>query len=264
MQKLIIACGLLFAITAHASDSGPVWTAEKSMRLLRDGNARFVSGKPNRWNSGEKRRQELTGGQTPYACIIACADSRVPPEQIFDCGLGELFVIRVAGNVTPVEVVASADYAVGHLHCPVVVVMGHTRCGAVGAALSDSDFLEPLKSLIGEIEPSVAACESKGYEAEALYDGAIRENARNGAMSLLAGSRAIDEAVAAGECVVLSAVYDIESGEVNWLSQVTAPQEEPAKSLHAESKPTEHKEQTAEHPVQEATRKSISTTKSRH
>ncbi len=218
-----VVISLLIAFTASiAGDHTQVWSVDQAMTKLQNGNQRFVIGKPNVWDSGSARRETLTAGQTPYACVITCADSRVPPEQIFDSGLGELFVIRVAGNVTPVEVLASADYAVGHFGCPVVVVMGHTKCGAVSAALSDTDFPEPLNTLVNEIRPSVDACLSKGYTDDEIYDGAIKENARAGAASLISGSRSIEQAVAAGNCVVLSAVYDMGTGAVIWQSQTGA------------------------------------------
>lgn len=265
MKKLYLLL-LLIATTGLASDRGPAFTVDQSLEKLRNGNKRFVDGKPNRWNSGEKKRQELSSGQTPYACIITCADSRVPPEQIFDASLGELFVIRVAGNVTPPDVIASADYAVGHLNCPVVVVMGHTKCGAVGAALSETNFPEPLNSLVEEIRPSVYACERKGYEGESLYEGAIKENARAGAAALLSGSRDIEDAVASGHCTVLSAVYDIESGIVDWQSQMgNVAWDNPQ---HQNSVvPGVHKNESshdAPAPDQQATRKSVSSTKRKH
>jgi len=221
MQKLII---LLFAgaLIAQASEQSKNLTAEQAIQKLQKGNERFVKDKPRAWSSDAEAREKLAAGQSPYACIVSCADSRVPPEQIFDTGLGELFVVRVAGNVTPREVVASVDYAVGHLGCPVVVVMGHTKCGAVAAALSESEFDEPLNSLVAEIRPVVDACHEKGYNEGDLYEGAIKENARSGASKLIAGSRAVEDAVAEGNCVVLSAVYDISTGEVHWQSQFSA------------------------------------------
>ena len=217
LVSIIVFCGVVFA-----NDNTPTWTVDQAMTNLQKGNERFVKGKPKVWDSGAAKREHLAAGQTPYACIISCSDSRVPPEQIFDAGLGELFVIRVAGNVTPKEVLASADYAVGHLHCPIVLVMGHTKCGAVGAALSESDFPEPLNTLVNEIRPSVEACQSKGYGTDDLYSGVIKENARNGASTLISGSLAIEQAVSEGACVVLSAVYDIETGKVSWESQLSA------------------------------------------
>jgi len=258
---------LLLSVAVTANEKAATHTTNQSLAKLRDGNERYVKGQPARWNSGEAKRQELSAGQSPYACIITCADSRVPPEQIFDAGLGELFVIRVAGNVTPPEVIASADYAVGHLHCPVVVVMGHTKCGAVAAALTATELSEPLKTLIDEIRPSVEACENKGYDEESLYAGAIKENARAGASSLLSGSRHIEEAVAEGQCSVLSAVYDIETGRVEWQSQMSSiawntPEKHSAPEAHVE-----HESSTASEPQgthQQATRQSVSSTKKRH
>ncbi len=280
MKTLVLLIVFSFTV-AFASEETQTWTADQAMSKLQKGNERFVKGKPNVWDSGETKREHLAAGQTPYACIITCSDSRVPPEQIFDAGLGELFVIRVAGNVTSKEVVASADYAVGHLHCPVVVVMGHSKCGAVGAALAETDFPEPLNTLVKEIRPNVDACQAKGYGADDLYAGAIKENARAGASTLLAGSLSIEQAVADGKCVVLSSVYDIETGEVSWQSQMGAvvlKQVEPAPAPVAEAPklaPTEsaHKGEsvaktekaassTSEH--SQATRKTTGSSKQKH
>lgn len=219
---MIWLCVLAMGTASLVFGSGntSVWTSQSALENLQNGNERFISGKPKVWDSGAAAREKLSTGQSPYACVITCSDSRVPPEEIFDTGLGELFVIRVAGNVTPADVVASADYAVGHLNCPVVVVMGHTRCGAVGAALSESEFAEPLNSLITQIKPHAEACQAKGYAPEEIFAGVVKENARAGAVHLLAGSRAIEQAVMDGKCVVLSAVYDIETGVVDWQSQL--------------------------------------------
>lgn len=265
-MKYVYLLVLLLSTAVTASEKSAPYTPSQSLAKLRDGNDRFVKGQPARWNSGDARRQELSASQSPYACIITCSDSRVPPEQIFDAGLGELFVIRVAGNVTPPEVIASADYAVGHLHCPVVVVMGHTKCGAVAAALTATELSEPLKTLVEEIRPSVEACESKGYDEESLYAGAIKENARTGANSMLSGSRHIEEAVAEGHCVVLSAVYDIETGSVEWQSQMTNIAWNAKSAQTAPTAELEHESTTSEpqNTHQQTTRQSVSSTKKRH
>ena len=144
-------------------------------------------------------RETLSSGQNPFAAVVCCSDSRVIPEAIFETGLGELFVIRVAGNVVGEHELGSIQYAVEHLGTPLVVVLGHTHCGAVGAALAGgaegytATLTEPIRSAIGE----------EGDEREASC-----ANARAGA------ERA---AKALGAVTVLPAIYDIETGEVSWL-----------------------------------------------
>ncbi len=264
MKIITLVLWLIWGAAGFAAEPSKTWTVDQSLARLRDGNARFVSGNPDRWDSGENRRREAAGGQTPYACIVTCSDSRVPPEQIFDAGLGDLFVIRVAGNVTSPEIVASADYAVDHLSCPVIVVMGHSNCGAVSAALAETAYPEPVNSLIEHIRPSVSACEAKGYDGSSLYDGVIRENARVGAMSLLSGSRAIEEAVTRGRCIVLSAVYDLASGVVHWQSQVAAPTQEAVQVEQLSNKDSKLSEPAPEPIIQETMRTRIASSKSRH
>ena len=105
---------------------------------LKEGNGRFVSDKLDGKLQDSNRRESLTGGQQPFAIILSCADSRVVPELAFDAGLGELFTVRIAGNVANTSTIASIEYAIAHLNTRVIVVMGHESCGAVGAAVSSS------------------------------------------------------------------------------------------------------------------------------
>src|SRR6188768_2923248 len=114
--------------------SGPIYTAEESLERLIEGNQRFVEGRPTGLGNYRYSVSDLTAGQQPFATILGCSDSRVPPELIFDVGLGELFVIRVAGNFMSPEVAGSFQYAGSYLHTPLFVIMGHTGCGAISAA----------------------------------------------------------------------------------------------------------------------------------
>ena len=121
-----VTTGLLFAQEA-------IPTPTAALERLKEGNARFAGDRPAAKDQGSKRRAELARGQRPFAVIITCSDSRVPPETVFDQGLGDLFVIRLAGNVVDTAAVGSVEYAVAHLHVPLVVVLGHEECGAVQA-----------------------------------------------------------------------------------------------------------------------------------
>ena len=124
---------------------------------LKDGNSRFVSDKLDGQLQDSSRRNLLTGGQQPFAIILSCADSRVVPELAFDTGLGELFVVRVAGNVANTSSIASMEYAVAHLGSKVIVVMGHESCGAVTAAVGGGDNGYNLNHLLAHIAPAISA-----------------------------------------------------------------------------------------------------------
>ncbi|MBQ9068602.1 MAG: hypothetical protein IJ131_05985 [Eggerthellaceae bacterium] len=176
---------------------------------LKQGNQKYVSATRNAGDvSSELRERLVANGQHPYACVISCADSRVVPEHIFSAGLGELFCIRVAGNVVGVEELASCVYAVEHLGVQLVVVLGHTHCGAVGAALAGGvDASDPLYPLVDSIVQAI------GSERDA--DAASVANARAGAEALLA-CPALASRVEAGNLAVVGALYRTDSGAVDF------------------------------------------------
>lgn len=229
---------LLAAIAVQAVELGPAYERDDVLVRLRDGNARFAAGQPQNWNAGMEKREELAaGGQHPVACIITCSDARVPPEILFDQSLGDLFVIRLAGNVVSTEAVASVEYAVEHLHVPVVVVLGHSQCGAVRAALDagDHEIAGPMGKLMAHIRPALESVRAKGFAETEWYTATINENARRGAEELVHSSRVIDDAVQSGRVTVLSAVYDLYDGTVHWQMQLMAAVA-PAKATPAEQK----------------------------
>ncbi|CAG0969131.1 Carbonic anhydrase 2 [Phycisphaerales bacterium] len=135
--------------SAHESAGAP--SAEAVLAMLREGNAHWASGKCENPSTDSSRRQETAAGQHPFATIITCADSRLPVERIFDRGVGELFVVRVAGNVAGESETGTAEYAVEHLKTPVILVMGHTRCGAVAAAASGAELHGSLGRMVARI-----------------------------------------------------------------------------------------------------------------
>src|SRR6516165_380132 len=126
---------------------------EEALKRLKEGNSRFVADMLAERNLGRNRRAELAKGQAPFAIILGCADSRVAPELLFDQGLGDLFVVRVAGNVTDPAILGSIEYAVEHLKAPLIVVVGHEKCGAVDAALSGGELHGNIAKLIKEVQP---------------------------------------------------------------------------------------------------------------
>ena len=132
-------------------------SAKVALARLKDGNKKFVKDAPTHERQDKDRRKELEGGQNPFAIILSCADSRVIPELIFDTGLGELFVIRVAGNIANTSSIASIEYAVAHLGVKLIVVLGHESCGAVGAALAGGDNGYNLNHLLAHITPALGS-----------------------------------------------------------------------------------------------------------
>lgn len=181
-------------------------TAEESLAKLKEGNARYLAANFNPGDVSPALRQETAeNSQHPYAIVIACSDSREIPEAIFSAGIGELFVIRVAGNVLDDHQLGSVEYAAAHLHCPLVVVMGHTHCGAVGAALS-GDGEGYIKSITDVIHAAI------GDETDERL--ACERNIRYGVQELRA---AFADHPELREMKVVGALYDIATGEVEWL-----------------------------------------------
>lgn len=190
-------------------------TTHDILERLKAGNARFVADKLDGQLQDSSRRSSLTSKQEPYAIILSCADSRVVPELAFDTGLGELFVIRVAGNIANTSSVASIEYAVAELGVAVIVVLGHESCGAVGAALEGGDLGPNLNHLLAHIEPAKAAA-GEGAEIAAV----VKKNAELSAKQLVDKSAIIRKAIAGDEAKlkIVPAYYELESGKVNFLS----------------------------------------------
>ncbi len=179
---------------------------------LEAGNKNFVEDKLDGKLQNSNRRSELTSGQEPYAIILSCADSRVVPELAFDAGLGELFVIRVAGNVANNSSIASIEYAVAHLGTTVIVVLGHESCGAVTAAMGGGDNGHNLNHLLSHITPALAASEK-----DAPVNDVVKKNAELTAHELKNRSSIIRDAVESGKVKIIPAFYNLGTGAVDWL-----------------------------------------------
>lgn len=180
---------------------------------LMKGNERYVSGKPGDHDLIAERKA-LTKGQNPSAAIIRCADSRVAPELVFDMSLGELFVCAVAGNIPTTEIVASLEYAILNLGTELIVVMGHSDCAAVGAALSHQDSIDSLPGnlpdLLSQILPSVLAV---GKKSDDVLSASIKRNAIDAAGRIPKMSTVVDSAVREEKVGVVSGVYNLSSGQ---------------------------------------------------
>ena len=190
-------------------------SATEALDQLQAGNQRFVAGASQHPHCSPARRAELTGGQSPFATVITCADSRVPVELLFDQGLGDVFVIRVAGNIADDAVLGSIEYASLHLGVNLVVVMGHQSCGAVNAAVDGSSTGTHIDSLIDAIRPAVESAASEGEDD--LLERSIRHNATMVA-NQVRGSDPVLSGLGPSGVVVTPAYYDLGTGEVSWLA----------------------------------------------
>ncbi|RED97957.1 carbonic anhydrase [Marinoscillum furvescens] len=189
-------------------------TSQEALSQLKEGNQRYVAGNLQHPHSDVNRRESLTGGQQPFAVILSCADSRVVPELVFDQGIGDIFVIRVAGNIANDDVTGSIEYAVKHLGSKLVVVLGHEKCGAVGASLGDEDPGGHISAIVKKIKPSVE--EAKALDGD-LLTNAVKTNAKNTAKELAGSKPTMAPAVASDGVEVVSAYYKLETGEVEFL-----------------------------------------------
>src|SRR5688572_709695 len=202
--------------------------AREALRRLQEGNRRFVW---NKSGSGaflnRAHRGELADGQEPYAIILGCSDSRVPAEIVFDQGLGDLFVIRVAGNIVAPSQVGSVEFAAGKFGTRLVVVLGHSHCGAVEATLDElqrpsANQSGSLHAIVDRVRPSVEALLATGlrHDPDALIRGAVRANVRVSASQLRHGSELLETLIAGGGLLVVGAEYSLESGIVDFFDGV--------------------------------------------
>ena len=201
------------------STTSPAYSAEEALARLKEGNARFIAGKARFQTVQKDVLAELTKGQQPYATILGCSDSRVPPELVFDAGFGELFVIRVAGNVLGPSIMGTLQYAAAHLKTPLFVVLGHDHCGAVKAAIGSKFHGATHKSrievLLENILPALENLDGK-QPPESLLESAVEANVRHTIRQLLDTPEA-KEKMSGNSMMLVGAIYDIESGTVRFL-----------------------------------------------
>jgi carbonic anhydrase len=204
---------------ARASEGEWAVTPDEALAKLKAGNEAFVKDAEACTAGLAKRRTELMAGQHPWATVLTCSDSRVSPELIFGgVTLGELFVARNAGNVVDSDVLGTLEYGAEHLHAPLIVVMGHKKCGAVGAACDVVTKGAHLEGSIGKmIQPILPVALEIGATDKDLVDKTIHANAINGAKRIEDESPMIAELVESGKVKVVAAYYDLESGKVEFL-----------------------------------------------
>jgi carbonic anhydrase len=209
---LCAACLHLSLALVKAQESSGLTPAQAWQRL-KDGNDRFAADKPESKDIGAKKRGELVKGQRPFAAVLSCADSRVPPEYIFDQGLGDIFVMRVAGNFSDASGVASLEYAVKHFQVPLIVVLGHEDCGAVKAALANDKPGGDLGKLLEQIHIGKDLPMDKNA---ALVEG-TKNNVRFQTDVLTKRSEVLRDSIEQKRLQIVSGVYSLASGRVEWL-----------------------------------------------
>jgi carbonic anhydrase len=199
------------------SSAGP--SADEALARLKAGNERFLRGEARSVAVHPETLADLARGQRPYATILGCSDSRVPPEWIFDAGLGELFILRVAGNVVSPEIAGSLQYAALHLETPLFVVLGHEGCGAVHAALATkhegAQFRSRIQILLGSIIPALPDLDLLLSEEQRLAQ-AVESNVR-WTVQRIVNSPEGQARIAEGQAKIVGAVYELETGRVRWL-----------------------------------------------
>ncbi len=227
--KVTITASLVLAISAIgalalASSTAPGVTADEALQKLIEGNKRYIESKMNACTeTTTAAREKLATGQKPYAIILSCSDSRVPPEIIFDKSLGEVFVVRVAGNVPDPVVLGSIEYAAEHLGSPLVMVLGHERCGAVTASVDAKGKVEGnIGAIVKAIAPAVKKAKKECKDCKAcdlkdkgkLVECAIDENTKMVAANLTKQSPVLRHLVKEGKLKIVAAKYDLDDGKV--------------------------------------------------
>lgn len=220
-----LACGCAMAgglHSARAADAahGPHTdlSADQALELLRRGNEDFVNDRPAQAPINRQRRLEIAKGQTPFAVLVGCSDSRVAPEVLFGRGLGELFIVRVAGNSVDRTALGSIEYGVAELRCPLVVVLGHERCGAVLAAVKavteDATFPGAIGEMVAPVIPAVLRAQRMEGD---LVANSVKENVRRVVRRLREADDILSDPVQKGQVKIVGAYYSLTDGSVLFL-----------------------------------------------
>jgi carbonic anhydrase len=206
-------------LVVFAQGAGPTAvtsvTSAGALQRLIDGNQRFVESKATHEHQQADRRAEVAKGQNPFAVIVCCSDSRVPPEIVFDQGLGDVFVVRTAGNVVDDVGLGSIEYAVEHFGVPLIVVLGHDRCGAVTAAVAGGEAHGHVQAIVDAIRPAVEKV--KGRPGDTV-DNAMRANVSDTVEKLSTTPPILPDRVKAGKLKIVGARYDLDDGHVEFFN----------------------------------------------
>jgi len=220
LSKAVTANITRSASAANGNTAAP--NGDESLQMLVEGNKRWVTNRCTAPNTELSRLSETaTNGQTPFCSIITCSDSRIPVERVFDRGVGDLFVVRVAGNRAGGSEIGTIEYGVEHLKTPLLVVMGHSKCGAVAAAVTNAPLRGKVAELVAGIKPAVARAKRNHPEADEkeLISLVVRENVWQTIFDLYKSSPELQSRVADGRLKVVGAVYDIGTGQVEFMGE---------------------------------------------
>ncbi|HEV2612882.1 MAG TPA: carbonic anhydrase [Noviherbaspirillum sp.] len=228
-----LGAGLFAPYVQASGGKKTTLTAAQALAALKEGNEKFLLDNAMKTNQGRERRLEIARGQAPMAVVVSCADSRVAPELLFNCGLGELFVVRNAGNTVDTVAQGSIEYAVAELGVPLIVVMGHERCGAVNAAMEvvekNATFPGSIGPMIEPIVPSVLKAKaslgpSRPYTNDALLDASVRENVMRVVNRLRASEALLLEPSRSKKLMIVGARYDLDEGRVEFFESAPSKQ----------------------------------------
>ena len=212
ITKTLVTCALaLMAVPVFADSTTPSVTPVVAWRKLTIGNRRFATGHTQHPNQTTGRREEVAKSQHPFAVIVGCSDSRLSPEIVFDQGLGDLFVVRVAGNIVDDNALGSIEYAVEHLGARLIVVLGHEKCGAVAAAVASDHADGHVDSIVKAIQPAVVKAKAEPGD---VVDNAVKENVRQVVTEIRTSEPVLEKLVKSGKIRVIGARYDLDSGRL--------------------------------------------------
>ncbi|HEY3374439.1 MAG TPA: carbonic anhydrase [Candidatus Aquicultor sp.] len=196
-------------------------TGDAALDLLKQGNERFIKGETGRRDIGPNKRHEVAAKRQPFAIILGCSDSRVPPEFIFDQGIGDLFVVRVAGNVVDDVALGSIEYAVTYMGVSLLVVLGHSDCLAVKTTFDGDDATPCIRAIASKIKPAVDIAKSRYTDPAAIVEDAVVENVKAVIREIEQGSRVIRGQIEHDTFTIVGAKYDLESGSAEFLVPAT-------------------------------------------
>ena len=221
--SVVLTVGMLAIVAlARASDTTTKIGPKEAIQRLTDGNARYVQGANTHPHEDSARRLETAAnGQHPYVTILSCSDSRVPLEVLFDQGIGDIFVVRVAGNVCGQSEMGSIEYGVDHVGTPLLVVLGHTGCGAVKAATAHAEVHGNVKALVARIAPALAEAQAAHPDLHDmdLVPAVTEANVWHSIEDLFTNSHITRDCIESGKLKVIGAIYDIKTGQVKWLGE---------------------------------------------
>ena len=220
-RGMFVACLALWGMLALSRAAWPAEelqggvTGDEALKKLLDGNRRFSGEQYARRVVGMARRAELSKGQHPFAIVLSCSDSRVPPELVFDQGLGDLFTIRVAGNVVDSIALGSIEYAAEHLHVPLLFVLGHEKCGAVAATVQGGEVPGNIAAIVSKIAPAVEKAKGSGKTGDALLAAAVDENVNAVLADVVRRSSILANLIHEGKLTIAGGRYNLASGRVD-------------------------------------------------